>query len=85
MVRILAGIARNPESPPNSRVTAASCLLDRGYGKPQQNIEMQGDVRIVIRKMLSGELIDVEPNELEQLRDATDTVALPPAAPDDKT
>lgn len=35
----LANIARNVKNPPAARVTAASNLLDRGYGKPVQYVD----------------------------------------------
>lgn len=35
-VRTLVGIMENGEASPSARVSAASALLDRGYGKPPQ-------------------------------------------------
>lgn len=38
----LAEIATDPEQPSAARVTAANSLLDRGYGKPTQAMELTG-------------------------------------------
>lgn len=35
----LANIMKDCESPPNARVAAANALLDRGYGKPRQEVD----------------------------------------------
>ena len=35
-IRTLAGIVRQKTAPPAARVAAASELLDRGWGKPEQ-------------------------------------------------
>jgi hypothetical protein len=39
-VRTLAGIMNEPRAPAAARISAAIALLDRGWGKPQQAIEM---------------------------------------------
>lgn len=60
-VRVLVGIARQSKSEP-ARVAAATQLLDRGWGKPQQDLTVSGDVQVIIRKMLEGDdakVIDV--------------------------
>ena len=36
----LASIMRDPKAPASARVSAAQALLDRGYGKPAQAIEV---------------------------------------------
>jgi hypothetical protein len=38
----LAEIATDPEQPSAARVAAANSLLDRGYGKPTQAMELTG-------------------------------------------
>lgn len=35
-LRTLVGIARQAKAPPAARVSAATALLDRGWGKPSQ-------------------------------------------------
>jgi hypothetical protein len=37
-INVLAGIMNEPDSPPAARVSAATYLLDRGWGKPKQAI-----------------------------------------------
>jgi hypothetical protein len=38
-IETLAGIMRNPKAPAAARISAASALLDRGYGKPLQTVD----------------------------------------------
>ena len=40
-IKVLAGIMKEKGAPPAARVSAASALLDRGWGKPAQTL--QGD------------------------------------------
>jgi hypothetical protein len=55
-IQTLGGIASNGESEA-ARVSASIALLDRGWGKPKQdnNHTLGGEVRVVLRKMLSDE------------------------------
>jgi len=39
---ILCEVARDRDAPASARVTAASTLLDRGYGRPMQSVELSG-------------------------------------------
>jgi hypothetical protein len=39
-IDVLAAIMRDPKAPAAARVSAAQALLDRGYGKPAQAIEV---------------------------------------------
>jgi hypothetical protein len=41
-IKALAGIMSNPNSPPAARVAAAGVILDRGYGKAAQAVQMTG-------------------------------------------
>ena len=54
-VRTLAGICGSKAAPAAARVSAASALLDRGWGKAQQDSNVQGEVRVVLRQMLDDE------------------------------
>jgi hypothetical protein len=54
MVRVLASIARQKTAPPSARASAASTLLDRGYGKAEQPTEANADIQITIRQILDG-------------------------------
>lgn len=42
-ISTLAGIMRQPKAPAAARVSAASALLDRGWGKPTQPLSNDGD------------------------------------------
>jgi len=57
-IKTLAGVMQQPEAPPAARVSAATALLDRGWGKPAQTVDMT--VRRQIAKDLSDdELADI--------------------------
>lgn len=43
-LRVLAGIMNADDCAPAARVTAAQCLLDRGWGKAVQAVELSGEV-----------------------------------------
>jgi hypothetical protein len=58
-VSTLKGIMVNEKAPPAARITAAMALLDRGYGKPRQEVE--------IRKPNLDRLTDEELEQLERL------------------
>jgi len=55
-VQTLAGISKDGEQEA-ARVSASIALLDRGWGKPNQphDAKVDGELRIVIRKMLKDE------------------------------
>ena len=54
-IKVLAGIVSQEAVPPAARVSAAGILLDRGWGKAQQDGNVQGEVRVVLRKMLEDD------------------------------
>ena len=64
-VNTLASIARAGKSE-SARVGASVALLERGWGKPQQDLIVDGNINVTIRKMLDdeSELIDVTPQPL---------------------
>jgi len=55
-IQTLGGIARNGKSEA-SRVAASIALLDRGWGRPQQDQthEIKGEIKVTLRKMLSDD------------------------------
>lgn len=53
-LKTLAGIMEQLDAPPAARVAAANSLLDRGWGKPQQTVDM------TVRKQIAKELSDDE-------------------------
>ena len=54
-MRTLTGICGSKAAPAAARVSAASALLDRGWGKAQQDSNVQGEVRVVLREMLGDD------------------------------
>ena len=54
----LAGIMKEPDAPPAARVSAAIALLDRGWGKPQQTVDMTVR-RQIAKDMSDDELADI--------------------------
>lgn len=60
----LAGIARQKNAPAAARVSASVALLERGWGKPQQDVVVDAEIKVTIRKMLDDSdvtTIDVTP------------------------
>ena len=51
-IRTLTGVCGSKTAPAAARVSAASALLDRGWGKAQQDGNAPSEVRIVVRKMI---------------------------------
>ena len=41
----LADVNNNPKAPAIARVAAANALLDRGWGKPTEHVELDADVK----------------------------------------
>ena len=53
----LASIMHSAEAPPAARVAAANSLLDRGWGKPAQPIDGDGEggpiaIQAIVRKII---------------------------------
>jgi hypothetical protein len=68
-LKVLAGIMNEKEAPPAARVSAATALLDRGWGKPAQTVDM--NVRKAIAKDLhDDELADIAAGRSEGVADA---------------
>jgi hypothetical protein len=53
-IKVLAGIMTNGEAPHSARVSAATALMDRGWGKPAQTVDM------TVRRQIAKELSDDE-------------------------
>jgi hypothetical protein len=45
----LAEIMKGAEQPAAARVAAANALLDRGYGKPKQSVDVEADVKAQVK------------------------------------
>ena len=62
-ISVLASIMRNCEAPPSARITAASEILNRGYGRPVDQKAMvvmsqQIDRTLLPREMTTRDIID---------------------------
>ena len=66
MLNVLAEIARNTKLPPHDRIAAADKVLDRGYGKPAQQVKAQ---------VTSGRF-DWDKVPIEKLRQVHETLRL---------
>lgn len=53
-INTLAGIMEQKDAPPAARVSAAVALMDRGWGKPSQTVDM------TVRKAVAKDLADDE-------------------------
>lgn len=53
-LKTLAGIMQQDDAPPAARVSAACALLDRGWGKPSQTVDM------TVRRQIARDLSDDE-------------------------
>lgn len=47
-MRTLVGIMNQPKAQPAARVAAAQVILDRGWGRPEQRVEGEVNIRIGI-------------------------------------
>ena len=52
-IKTLVGIASQRTASDSSRVAAATALLDRGWGKPKQELEINQDVTISLAESLA--------------------------------
>ena len=62
-ISVLASIMRDCEAPPSARITAASEILNRGYGRPVDQKAMivmsqQIDRTLIPREMTTRDIID---------------------------
>jgi len=56
-IKVLSGIVSQEAVPPAARVAAAGILLDRGWGKAQQNhggADGDGEILVTIRHLVEG-------------------------------
>jgi hypothetical protein len=67
-INTLAGIMREKDAPPAARVAAAQALLDRGWGKPAQTMEMTVK-RVSARDLGDDELANIATGSSEGTAD----------------
>lgn len=51
-IKTLAGIMSQPKAPAAARVSAASAILDRGWGKPPQALDLTHDVSDTLAELM---------------------------------
>lgn len=57
-VKALLDVLENADAPPAARVAAANSILDRGYGKPSQPIDGDGQGGAIVHRI---EMVAVKP------------------------
>ena len=67
MIEVLVKIAKNGKLPPHDRITAAEKVLDRGYGKPAQQVKVQSN---------GAGRFDWDKVPIEKLREVHETLRL---------
>jgi Family of unknown function (DUF5681) len=74
-IETLAAIMRDTNAPPSARVSAATALLDRGWGKASQTIDLRhnGD----LRTLTDDELIAIAAGEIATPNGGRDLAAAP--------
>jgi hypothetical protein len=70
-IQTLIGIAKGGKFPAAARVSAASVLLDRGWGKPVQPTEHSGEL---VQRVISGEPLTQEQWAQKYATDKSDAV-----------
>lgn len=56
MLRVLVSVASSRKAQAGARVAAASAVLDRGWGKPQQDVNSKSEITVIVRTLLGEEL-----------------------------
>ena len=79
-IETLARLCQDPKTPPSARVSAATALLDRGYGKPSQNLELTGADKGPIQSLDLSKLSVVQ---LEALLEISGVALRAPAGSDE--
>lgn len=66
-LNVLASVARQKSAPAAARVSASVALLERGWGKPQQDVAIDAAITVTVRKLISENqnVIDHEPLLIE--------------------
>jgi hypothetical protein len=55
-IETLKAIMMDAKTPPAARISAAQTLLDRGYGRPTQAVDVSGEVRFDFSRLSDDEL-----------------------------
>jgi hypothetical protein len=68
-IKTLAGIMMEEHNPPAARVKAAEILLDRGWGKPKQHVDLEGLDHAPIEKIVREIVYMPPPDKIESIED----------------
>lgn len=74
-INVLSGIMNEPDAPHAARVSAATSLLDRGWGKPTQPIAGDDEADAIRVEMIKRLIVDPNGNSGN-----SDSSGIPPAA-----
>ena len=77
-VRVLAGIANSEEHPASARVAAVTALLDRGWGRPDQPVQVVDRRDTSIHQLSDAELHLIASRGLVE-SDTPKVLLIPPA------
>lgn len=85
-LKALVSITKDDKAPHSARVQAATTLLERGYGKPQQDIKVKGSIEQHVIGLVTGlDALLSSPVVIDQPangQDCLDAPALDPPADD---
>jgi hypothetical protein len=59
-IETLKAIMLDAKAPPAARISAAQTLLDRGYGRPTQAVDVSGEVALDFSRLTDAELDEYE-------------------------
>ena len=80
VINVLIGIVTREDAPIPSRIAAGLALLDRGWGKPLQKVELEGDQPLQIREIINYIVDPKDPESpIRILDDHRSSRALPEA------
>jgi hypothetical protein len=52
-LEVLVSVAKNPRASSAARVSAATAILDRGFGRPRQAVDLGGGLTVATPKSLA--------------------------------
>ena len=67
-VKTLIDVASDPDVSPGARVAAACALLDRGYGRPTQSVDIKQEVSLGVQHLAALKAINVQFEEHQEAK-----------------
>lgn len=77
-IKALIDVASDPDVSPGARVAAACALLDRGYGRPTQSVDIKQEVSLGEQHLAALKAINAELAEHQEAK--RNTIDITPAA-----